>query len=257
MTRHFYKQLMLIAAIALAPLSTLAATGSIYPSSVLKNQFGETSINAIVGGSGAIDCVFTVNAADSGGKGITGLSGPACSSVYMHTGASPAVGNPNPASGYILVNLGSPFYGFNGATISLSGQLAASAGNVTSGVTGGNPYVISSVGTTSSSQWQHLGLPVGVIPAVGAAFIASSTTTATGTGAVKAPNTVAGGVSMIDVIGAPASGLAATAGGQMIFSSICTNKFKHYDTCCKSSLQMGQSSGFISFFFHYRVSFTK
>src|SRR5580698_1169620 len=80
-----------------------AITGSAYPSLVLKNQFGETSINVLQGGSNQIDCNFIVDSSNGNGLGIRSLKGSGCASVYMHTSATPAAGNPNPASGYILV----------------------------------------------------------------------------------------------------------------------------------------------------------
>jgi hypothetical protein len=216
MTKKLFALGMLIAAIAMIPAQALAVTGSAYPSIVLQNQFGEKSINSILGGSAGLDCVFTVASTDSAGKGITNLVGPLCGSVYMHTSQTPSSGNPNPAAGYIVVNLTSPYFEFNSFSMSSKSIPAPTPTNVSSGVVLGNPYVIYSVGTTTATQWEAIGLPAGIVPAVGAGFIASGSTITSGTGAVEPPGTVAGGVAAIDRIGNGAAGLSASAGAQII-----------------------------------------
>jgi|SRR5271165_2796457 len=54
----------------------------------------------------------------------------------------------------------------------------------------GNPYVITSVGTTTQTQWQAIGLNASITAAPGVAFIATApignTTQGTGTGVVNA-----------------------------------------------------------------------
>lgn len=211
----------LIATLALAPIDVLAATGSSYPSLVLQNQFGEKSINSVLtGSSGWLDCVFTVNAADSAGKGITGLSGAPCGSVFMHTSTTPATGNPNPANGYILINLVSPYYQYLNGYAQVVSPMSGGAINVTTGVTSGLTYVISSLGNTALAGWTNLGLPAGVTPIVGAGFIAASTTVSTGTGQIQTPATSGAGVSFIDLAANPTFVAQATAGAQIILRTL-------------------------------------
>ena len=156
-----------------------------------------------------VDCNFVVDAANGNGLGIRSLKGQGVQDVFMHTSATPSAGNsgivnPNPASGYILVKLADNFSryygGFSGFVSPVSGTpiLVASAG-----VTTGLAYVIVSVGTTTTAGWQSLGLPAGIIPAVGASFIAKATTTALGTGAVEVPATAGSGITNIEVVGDP------------------------------------------------------
>ena len=52
-----------------------------------------------------IDCNFVVDSADTGGLGIRLLKGSGVRNVYMHTSATAAAGNPNPAAGYALIQL--------------------------------------------------------------------------------------------------------------------------------------------------------
>ena len=156
-----------------------------------------------------IDCNFIVDPANGNGLGIRSLKGQGVRNVFMHTSSTPGVGNdgyvnPNPASGNILVQFRDNFTryygGFSGFIPPVSGTpiLVASAG-----VTAGTAYTIVSVGTTTQAGWQSLGLPAGVIPNVGASFIASVTGTATGTGAVEVPASGYSGIDHIEVVGDP------------------------------------------------------
>lgn len=155
-----------------------------------------------------IDCNFIVDATNGNGLGIRSLKGQGVQNVFMHTTSTPGIGNngqlnPNPASGYILVQLADNYNryygGFSGQISPLSGTplLVASAG-----LTAGLAYVIVVVGTTTQAQWVALGVPPGVTPAVGVSFIATATSTP-GTGAVEVPATAASGIDHIEVIGDP------------------------------------------------------
>lgn len=174
-----------------------------------------------------LDCNFTVAAADSAGLGLTGLKGPGVAAVYMHTSTTPAAGNPNPASGYFIVQLQDNYYkyftGLMGLITPASGTpiLVASAG-----VVANTTYVITVVGTTTTAGWQSLGVPVGVTPAVGVAFVAIATTTAAGTGAVQVPHVNGTGVTQIEMIGIPGTTLSTTsANGTPVASPYIMGRF--------------------------------
>ena len=146
-----------------------------------------------------LDCSFVVDPANGNGLGIRSLKPSGrIASVYMHTSATPAAGNPNPASGLIVVNLQDNYNkylgGYAGAVCALSGS------SITSGLTVGNAYVIVSVGASTLAQWQAAGLKVGIAPAVGVSFIAKATSVAGG-GAVQAIATNGSAIDHIDVIG--------------------------------------------------------
>lgn len=101
-----------------------------------------------------IDCNFVVDATN--GLGVTSLKGSGVQNVFMHTSTTPSAGannylNPNPASGYALVQLQNNYAkyagGFSGAVVPLTGaDLAINA----AALTVGNPYVITSVGAGSA-----------------------------------------------------------------------------------------------------------
>lgn len=108
------------------------------------------------------------------------------------------VGNPNPAAGHILVQFNDCFNRYFGG---FSGFVAPVNGSaISSGMTANAIYVIVSVGTTTLAQWQGIGLPIGIVPAVGAAFVASGTSFS-GTGRVEPVLNSA--VSSIEIIGDP------------------------------------------------------
>lgn len=212
---------------ALATLLSAVVALAASPSLILVNRFGEKSINQLVGGSGAVDLSFTVNAADSAGFGVTGLSGSQVSHVYMNTSATPALaGGINPPAGTIMIQLSQNYAGYvNGYYEISSPTPAASPTPVVSPspVPSGTPaplalaastlYVINALGTTSSSGWQSIGLPSGITPAVGVPFVTPSALPSsypTGTGKVAQPSV--SGVGSMEVVGNPSQALGATGG---------------------------------------------
>jgi len=171
------------------------------------NQFYYTGHNYPV----QLDCQWTVDATNA--NGVTGLVGAGIQDVWMHTSTTPAVGNPNPAVGYAIIQLQDNFKGYyfggaqvqsplSGAEISISGSSVLTVGEV---------YVITTVGTSTAANWQAVGLPVGITPAVGVPFVATATGSGTGTGKVKI-NAVAGsGIGLVDVLGNPATTISSSA----------------------------------------------
>lgn len=162
-----------------------------------------------------VSCNFIVDAANGNGLGIRSLKGPLVQNVFMHTSSTPGPGNsnqatpnvvitnPNPASGYIVIQLQDNYNrslcGFNAIVSPVSGSslLVASAG-----LTVGLPYIITTLGTTSTAQWNALGVPLGVTPAIGVSFVAAATS-ATGTGAVMVPATAGSGIFTFETVGDP------------------------------------------------------
>lgn len=146
-----------------------------------------------------IDCNFIVDSTNGNGLGIRSLKGQGVTNVYMHTSATPAAGNPNPASGVILVQLTDNYTRYFGG---FSGQVSP-VGSPTGSTTNHVAYVITSLGTTTAAQWLAAGVPLGIAPAVGVAFIAIATGAIGGTGTV-APTAAAGSaIDHIEVLGNP------------------------------------------------------
>ncbi len=142
-----------------------------------------------------IDCQFTVQKADSGGLGITGLAGLGVNTVFMNTSASAGTG-PNgvvnplaqaASDGLIKIQLANSY----ARILSLSMIVASpvTGGNLAAGgsaLTVGTPYIITVVGTTTQAEWEALGLDKGVVPAVGCSLVALATGSGSGSGQVKA-----------------------------------------------------------------------
>lgn len=160
-----------------------------------------------------VDCHFQVSPTDSAGLGIVKgtLQGQGVQNVFMHTSATPGKGpngtlNPNPASGYIVVqfadNYSRNFQVFHEIRGPLSGSnLAVDA----TALTPGQPYVITTLGTTTAADWLALGVPPGVTPAVNVAFVALVSGTGAGSGQVQLQNI--SGISHIEGVGSPSLSL--------------------------------------------------
>lgn len=189
-----------------------------YPSLILKNQFGEQSDNFVLGGSNELSASFVVAPADAGGLGLTGLvASPGISKVFMHTSATPATGNPNPPAGYVLVQFAQAFQSFLQATGTIVAPNSGTPINVTSGLSANGVYVIQTLGTTTAAQWQTLGLPANVVPAVGQAFVAITASAGSGTGTVEAILATGSGLSHIEAVGNPSAGLVTSSlGGSLM-----------------------------------------
>lgn len=107
-----------------------------------------------------IDCNFIVDATNGNGLGIRSLKGQGVENVFMHTSSTPGRGpngylNPNPASGYALIQLSSNYNrylgGFSGFVSPVTGA-AINIDALDAALTVGVPYVITSVGVGPAGQ---------------------------------------------------------------------------------------------------------
>lgn len=188
-----------------------------------------------------LDCNFIVDAANGNGLGIRSLKGPMIQNVFMHTSSTAGPGNsnpatpnvvvtnPNPAAGYIVVQFQDNFNRSLSGGCSIVSPLSGSSLLIASaGLTVGLPYVITILGTTSRAQWIALGVPKGVTPAVGVAFVAAATS-ATGTGAVQVPAAAGSGIFTFETVGDPNQSIAPDPtqnqgfGAQMIIRCMKAN----------------------------------
>lgn len=159
-----------------------------------------------------LDCNFVIDSTNGNGLGIRSLKGPMIQNVFMHTSATPANGNtnpatpnvtvlnPNPAAGTIIVqfqdNFNRSFSGFNAIVSPISGTPLTATVNHTS-------YIIVSLGTATTAQWQAVGLPKGITPAVGVAFTATASATIGGSAAVEVAAAAGSGICSIETLGDP------------------------------------------------------
>lgn len=161
-----------------------------------------------------INLTFTVT--PTNGLGVTSVkSNGYVRNVFMHTSGSPTAHdgytNPNPAAGYFMIQFTNNFNYYLSNLLSV--QAPASGSDVkidNSALTAGLAYTITTVGNASLAQWQAVGLPAGMTPAVGVSFIA----TAVGAGSnvltsmVQVPST--SGIVAVEQIGSPGASLSSS-----------------------------------------------
>lgn len=185
-----------------------------------------------------LDCNFVVDSTNGNGLGIRSLKGPYVQNVFMHTSATPGIGNsnpttpglpvtnPNPASGVIVVQLQD---NYNRLLTGIPPSIVSPLGTPVSSLTAGTAYAVTALGTATSAQWAAAGIPAGFLaasstglPALGTAFIAAATG-AIGGSATAAPTATGGsGIDHIETVGDSNQALAPIEpsqgfGAQLIF----------------------------------------
>ncbi len=172
-----------------------------------------------------INLNFIVDSTNGNGLGLRSLkSNGYVRNVFMHTtqtpGVSDGVTNPNPLAGYALIQLENNFNYYLGGFSGFVSPTVNATTSTTSGLTPGQPYIITVLGTTTLAEWQAIGLPAGLTPTVGQSFIATATGTGgSHTGKVGTPST--SGITSVEVVGNPNasianSNLAANGGAYLL-----------------------------------------
>ena len=108
--------------------------------------------------------------------------------------------NPNPAPGTIQVQLQDNYSRYLGG---FWGFVSPVSGTPLTSVAAHTAYTIVSLGTATLAQWQAVGLPVGITPAVGATFVATASQSIGGSAAVEVVKTTGSGIDTIEVMGDP------------------------------------------------------
>lgn len=167
-----------------------------------------------------INLTFTVT--PTNGLGVTSLkSNGYVRNVFMHTSTTPTANdgytNPNPATGYALVQFKNNFnYFLNGYT-QFQAPTATSTKIDDSALTAGLAYVITVVGDATLAQWLAIGLPPGITPAVGVSFIATAVGAGAGTSTSRVEVPTTAGIYGVELVGNPYSSISnsniATNGG--------------------------------------------
>jgi hypothetical protein len=145
-----------------------------------------------------ITCNFVVDSTNGNGLGIRSLKGGAVKTVFMKTSATPAAGSPNPETGVIEIQLQD---NYSRALLGMFSAVSKTDGSNQTSTTAGRASVITVLGTATTAQWQAVGLSVGVTPAVGVCFVATTSAVIGGSAAVQRP--VGSGVATIETCGDP------------------------------------------------------
>lgn len=170
-----------------------------------------------------LTCNFVVDSTNGNGLGIRSLKGEGIRSVYMHTSASPASGNPNPEAGVIMIRLDD---NYSRSLCGLHSVVSYVDGSAQTSTTAGRASIISALGTATLAQWQAKGLPVGMTPAVGLCFVASASGVIGGSASVMRP--LPSGIDSIEVCGDPNLSLAPSSsqingGGMIILETLAAH----------------------------------
>lgn len=161
-----------------------------------------------VTGPRVVHCNFVVDATNGNGLGLRSIkSNGFIRNIFMHTSATPGVGNdgvtnPNPESGVAVIQFKQNFNYYLGGFSGFVSPITSPTTSTNSGLTVGAPYVITVLGTTTLAEWQGIGLYPGLTPTVGQAFTALTTGTGgSHTGKVGIPGV--SGITSLEVIGDP------------------------------------------------------
>lgn len=127
-----------------------------------------------------LNCNFVVDSANVNGLGLRQLKGEGFHAVYMHTTSTAAAGSPNPAAGLIFVQFADVY----SRVLSSSGSIVSPLGTSSTATVARAAETITALGTATLAQWQAVGLPKGITPAVGISFVPTSTATIGGSATV-------------------------------------------------------------------------
>lgn len=145
-----------------------------------------------------LDCNFVVDSTNGNGLGIRNLKGPYVQAVYMHTSATAAASNPNPTAGTIVLQLQDNYNRVYTGGHSIVSPISGSALTAT---TIHVPVLITSLGTATVAQWQAVGVPKGLTPAVGLAFVPTASGTIGGSATVEIAAAAGSSVASIETLG--------------------------------------------------------
>lgn len=153
-----------------------------------------------------VNLTFTVT--PTNGLGITSLkSNGYVDNVFMHTSTTPSVNNgitnPNPANGFALVQFKNNFNYYLNGVAQFQAPTTGSIKIDNSALTAGQVYIITTLGNSTTAAWVALGVPNGIAPAVGVAFVALSVGAGANTSTSRVSTPTTSGIYAVEVVGTP------------------------------------------------------
>jgi hypothetical protein len=185
--------------------STILLTGG----ATAANVYWQVGSSATIGTTAVFEGTIIANAsvtlqtgASASGRmfALTGAVTLDTNSVSVPAGSSPSHVAGTPQAGYILLKFHDNYNRYFGG---FSGQVAPVSGTPLTSTVANVPNVIVSLGTATPAQWQAVGLPKGVTPAIGVSFIATSSASIGGSAAVEVQAIGGSGIDHIEVVGDP------------------------------------------------------
>ncbi len=188
-------------------IPTIALTGGALASNVYWTAGSSATLN--VSGSGVFEGTMiaqasvTIDGGSAQGRlfaltGAVTISAATAITVIGPSGPTHVAGTPGP--GTIVVRLQDAYnrlYTGGHAIVSPVSGTALKIDN--SALTAGVAYIISTLGSSTAAQWHALGVPAGVTPAVGVAFIASSVGAGANSSTSRVMATAAAGSSVASI----------------------------------------------------------
>jgi len=207
-------------------IPTITLTGGALASNVYWVVGSSATINVGVTSAGATfvgTIIAQASITDTQGGIVTGrlLAGigagavtlSAATTINLPAGSVPVPIAGTPAPGTIVVQFQDNYNRFLKGFKAIVSPLSGTALKVdNSALTQGVAYVISTLGDATPAQWHALGVPAGVIPAVGVSFIASSSGAGSNSSSSRVMTTALGGsgVVSIETVGDPNLSIAPT-----------------------------------------------
>lgn len=154
------------------------------------------------------DTNVTFTVTPTNGLGVTSVkSNGYVRNVFMHTSTTPAANqgytNPNPLAGFALIQFYNNFNYYLNGLAQFRSPVTGSIKIDNSALTAGQAYIISTLGNSTTAQWQAVGLPVGVTPAVGVSFIATAVGAGANTSTSRVSTPTSSGIYGVEVVGVP------------------------------------------------------
>jgi hypothetical protein len=118
----------------------------------------------------------------------------------LPAGSSPTPIPGTPGVGVIVVRLQD---NYNRLLKGFKAIVSPVSGTPLTATTQGVAAIIVSLGTATRAQWTAVGLPIGILPAIGVSFIPTASATIGGGATVEATAPVGSGISTIETVGDP------------------------------------------------------
>lgn len=135
------------------------------------------------------------------------LNGAVTLSAATISNSQPLSSGSSPAAGTIKIQLVDGYSGmYNIKRAAFQSPTSGTAVKVdNSALTTGAAYIITTAGNSTAAAWHALGVPAGVIPAVGVSFVAASVGAGanTSTSRVMTPSAAGSGISTVEIVGTP------------------------------------------------------
>ena len=182
-------------------LPTIAFTGGALPTNLYWAIGSSATLN--VSGTGTFQGTLIANTSVTidGGAGITrlmALNGSITIAAAVTLSLPPA--QPASGGGTIIVQLQD---NYNRSLCGFNARVSPINGVPSTTVAAGTPVIITSLGTATLAQWQAVGLPLGLTPAIGLSFVPTTSATIGGGATVEAPSILGSGVASIETVGDP------------------------------------------------------